>query len=135
MMDIINSLVGLPWKKGGRDLNGFDCWGFFKWFYATQLDIHIADDYDYLPGDTKKIVMAFAQATESGGDWVKIAEPVEYCAVALSMNRKIHHVGVWLDGGCLHAVEGLGVVYNSLKQLKRNGYTKVEYYTCQQDPL
>ena len=31
---IINSLIGLPWKKGGRTLQeGFDCWGFFKYFY------------------------------------------------------------------------------------------------------
>jgi len=129
---IINNVVGLPWKKGGRTPNeGFDCWGFFKWFYTNILNVDIQDEYSYQPGETKNIVRAFSSATGEGGKWVKVDEPTNYCAVALSMNKYIHHVGIWLEDGCLHATEGLGIVYNDMRQLKRNGYSKVEFYICQ----
>lgn len=130
----INSIVGLPWKEGGRTPEeGFDCWGFFRWFYTDKLNIDIEEDYHFKPGDTKNIVRAFLGATNKTGGWLNIEEPLQYCAVALSMNKKIHHVGVWVNGGCLHATENLGVVYNTSKQLKRNGYNKVEYYICKTD--
>lgn len=129
---LVNNLVGIPWKKGGRDpINGFDCWGFFKWFYAEFAGIYLGYDYPLQPGDTKQIVIAFKESIGEGGEWSKISQPIDYCAVALSMNRHIHHVGVWFNGGCLHATEGVGVVYNTLKQLKRNGYSKMEFYICQ----
>ena len=128
---LINRVVGLPWKKGGRDpIEGFDCWGFFKWFYAEIVGIKLNYDIDLKPGDTKPIIKAFKIATESG-EWFKIDVPKQFCAVALSMNSRIHHVGVWVDEGCLHATEGLGVVYNSMRHLKRNGYSKVEFYEWQ----
>jgi hypothetical protein len=128
---LVNRLVGIPWKKGGRDpVQGFDCWGFFKWFYREFVGLVLSYDYPFQPGDTKNIVTAFKEATCEHGGWKKLDEPEQHCAVALSMNRRIHHVGVWFNGGCLHATEGVGVVYNDLKQLKRNGYSKVEFYTC-----
>jgi cell wall-associated NlpC family hydrolase len=127
----INELIGLPWKRGGRDpQEGFDCWGFLKWYYREKLGLVITYDYAHLPGQTRKIVTAFDLATSETGDWEQIKNPTDNCAVALSMNNRIHHVGVWVSGGCLHATEGVGVVYNTIKQLKRNGYAKVEFYKC-----
>jgi hypothetical protein len=129
--NLVNRLVGLPWLKGGRDpVNGFDCWGFFKWFYEHHLGVTLSYDYPFQPGDTRNIVLAFKEATSEKGGWVKLDKPDDYCAVALSKNKKIHHVGVWFNNGCLHATTGLGVVHNTLQQLKRNGYTKVEFYIC-----
>ena len=76
---------------------------------------------------TKEIVDSFIEATSSL-DWVKIDKPEEGCAVALSKRKHIHHIGVWVSGGCLHSVEGLGVVFNTINDLKRNGYTRIEFY-------
>ncbi len=127
---IINSLIGLPWKKGGRTLQeGFDCWGFFKYFYNEFLNININYDYPYKPGETKKIVSAFNEAT-STNNWLKLKKPEPYCAMTLSMNKKMHHVGIYYAEGCLHCAENVGVVYNSFNDLKRNGYNTWSFYKC-----
>lgn len=130
--ELINTMIGIPWKKGGRNPSkGLDCWGFLKYFYTQILDINIDYDYPYQPGDTKNIVKSFTKATSKEGGWTKLDKPKNFCAVALSQNKRIHHVGIWFNGGCLHATEGLGVVYNNISDLKRNGYNRVEFYTCQ----
>lgn len=127
--NLINQMVGIPWKVGGKNpKEGFDCWGFFKWFYSEFADIQIAEDGEQIkPSETKKMIKAFSKAKGSG-QWKNILAPVDFCAVALSKNKKIHHVGVWFNGGCLHAVEGIGVVYNTVMHLNRNGFNKVEFY-------
>ena len=64
MIPEINSLIGIPWKKGGRTpQEGFDCWGLLKYFYLEYLGIKIKYDYAITPGETGKIVKAIATAT------------------------------------------------------------------------
>ena len=130
--DVINRYIGIPWKRGGRSVEeGFDCWGFFKHFYQHEMGLCINEDYFLLPSEqTKEIVKAFTNATSEDGGWVLIDEPIDGCAVALGKKTHIHHVGIWVSGGCIHAVEGLGIVFNDRNALKRNGYGRVEFYTC-----
>lgn len=129
--ELINKLVGIPWKDGGRTLQeGFDCWGFFKWFYSTELGIAFDFDFLYSAKNIHKTTRKINTVLRDVKGWLRLAVPVQYCGVAMSKNKKIHHVGIWIDGGCLHCVEGQGVVFNTLAQLKRNGYHKIEYYTC-----
>ena len=129
MKDInINKYIGMPWLDGGRDVDGFDCWGLFAYVYEHEFNIKFKEQYHFLPGvDTKDIVKSFKKAI-SQGNWVKLDTPEYGCAVAMSMNKNIHHVGIWMGGGCMHAVRGVGVVYNNLMHLKNNGYNKVEFY-------
>ena len=125
-----NKYIGTPWLKGGRDLNGFDCWGFFVYFYKHELNIIFPFNFDYLPGDTKNITESFKEQI-STGQWMKLNAPENNCAVALSQGKLIHHVGVWYNGGIAHATKGVGVVWNTPLQLKLSGYNRVEYYKWQ----
>jgi cell wall-associated NlpC family hydrolase len=128
---IINSYVGTHWKKGGRTKEeGLDCWGFFIVFYKDVLGIAIKDDYiDIQPGQTRKITKAFAKGLQSHETkWEKIDFAIDYCGVALSQNKKTHHVGVYVKGGVLHATERHGVVYHSMQRLKMLGYTTINFY-------
>lgn len=124
----INEYIGMPWKKGGKTPGeGFDCWGFFAYFYKKEMGVTFKKQYPYLPGETRKITKAFKEAIETE-NWVQLDKPENGCAVALSQNNKIHHVGVWYSGGCIHAVKDFGVVFHTLFHLKQNGYNKIEYY-------
>lgn len=125
---MVNDYVGIKWLPGGRDHNeGLDCWGFLVHFFHEEMKIELKEQYPWLPGETKKIMGAMGDAIESNM-WVRIEEPEECAAVALSMGGAIHHVGVWHQGGCLHATKNVGVVYHDMSGLKRNGYQRVEFY-------
>ena len=127
----INSLIGIPWKMGGRSPEeGFDCWGLLKYCYLELLGITIKYDYDIIEGGTPNIIRAISSATDGSSDWVLIEKPINGCAVALSRNKKTHHVGFWYNDHCIHATEKLGVVGNTMNGLKRNQYNKVEFYRC-----
>jgi len=128
--EIINKLVGTPFVFGGMDpVTGLDCWGLFKHYYSEYLGIDVTYDYGIPDGVTNRIVRAFAYATGHSGDWEALDEPEDSAAVALSIGNKVHHVGVWLSGGCLHAAKS-GVVFNTLEQLRRNGFNTIEFYRC-----
>ncbi len=127
----INTYIGIPYKDKGLDVTGFDCWGLFAHIYREYFDIVFDEQYPFTPGkDQKKIVNAFDSAIE-GKRWKRLTAPKEGCAVALSKNNIIHHIGIWTRGGCLHCVKGIGVVYHTKNHLSRNGYGRVEFYEWQ----
>jgi len=129
--EIIRLMVGKPWDDKGDNIEkGFNCYSFFKYVYHVFLGIHISDQGDNIKaGETIKIVKAF-NTVIGRNEWVKVDTPKPFDAVALSMNRKIHHVGIWLNDTCVHAVKGQGVCTMTLNGLKRNGYSKVDFYRC-----
>ena len=51
-----------------------------------------------------------------------LKEPKELCIVGLTKLRNYHHVGVYINGGVLHAETKDGVVFSTLHDLKKNGY-------------
>ena len=97
--------------------------------FYSGLGLDIAYDYDIQPGETARIVRAMVEGVKLDM-WEKVGTPSNHCAVALSRNKRIHHVGIWISGGVLHAADGVGVVYNSIRQLERSGFHKVEFYKC-----
>lgn len=122
--------IGIPYKKGGRNpQEGFDCWGLVAYIYEKELGIKFKQQYNIVSGETLKITKAFKTAIDSN-TWMKIVIPEQFCGVALSQNKKIHHVGIWVENGCLHAIKGVGVVYNSRISLELQGYNKLEFYKC-----
>ena len=135
---VINSYIGTPWLKCGETAKGVDCWGFLRLFFRQECGLALPGDYhahlnpegvSFNMGDKKRILDSFNTAAKSV-TWTRIESPIDYSVVAMSSGRNIHHVGVWLGNGCIHAVQGVGVVYNTLNQLKRNSYNHLEFYTC-----
>ena len=126
----INKNIGLPYKLNGKDTSGFDCWGFFVYFNEQENGLVFSEQYHLNPEtDLKKILAAFSIHKDEG-IWEKIDTPKEGCAVALGRINHIHHIGVYIKGGIMHCIKGLGVVYETESTLKRSGYNRVEYYTC-----
>lgn len=122
-------LIGIPYKNGGNDLNGFDCWGLFRYiennFYGKDLSvININND------DIIKVAKEFKN-NENRQDWKKVEKPKDGDAVLLCHARYPSHVGVWLDidsGGVIHSVKGMGVIFSNLTSLKLSGWGRIEYY-------
>lgn len=127
LSNLINTYIGIPWKWRGRNPNeGLDCWGLVRNLYKELLNIEL-DDYVYTDNQKETTLTNIKKAKESKY-WEEIDEPLDFCVVTMSTNKKMHHVGLYLSGGVLHAIENVGVVYNDFKQLRRNGYSKMEFY-------
>lgn len=62
--------------------------------------------------------------------WVVTEEPRNGDAVWMTQCGEPHHIGVWVNGGVLHAVEGYGVIYDTMTQLGLQGWIieRIETY-------
>ena len=130
MNNILERYIGAPWADNGTDDNGFDCWGLLVHVYRTFYDINIPETYTYNLENKIRTTKLIEEVTQTPS-WQEIATPVEGCAVGLSQNKHIHHVGVWIDDACLHANRRFGVVYQNLRQLNMSGYSLIKFYQYQ----
>lgn len=112
----INDLIGIPYKDRGEDLNGFDCAGLVR--YITGIEAHLIPSVKI--GHTKEVMESIEKHRRH---FKVLKEPKEMCIVALSRYKHAHHVGVWINGGVIHAELKHGVIFSTLENLKINGYT------------
>lgn len=126
----INQYIGIPYKRGGTELDGLDCWGLLLHVLKHDFKIDINVDY-YVDGDLPSVARAYETASKDT-NWKRINSPIDGCVVALSKGKKIHHAGIWWHGGCLHAVNGMGVIHSTIKSLRLNNYKRMEFYEWQQ---
>ena len=70
--------------------------------------------------------------TETSHDWTQVEMPSHGSAVAMGHGSRLHHVGLYLDldrGKVLHCRQVSGVVFQTTKELHRDGYSRIEFYT------
>lgn len=120
MVGRIEIAIGVPWVALGRDLTGFDCWGFVR--YALALND--APDAPFFnreerPNSIRELTKAFVR--------VKDKEP--YSIALLGTKGKFHHVGVYLPTGFLyHCMEKIGVCGHRFRSLGILGFDSFEFY-------
>ena len=112
----INSLIGIPYKDRGDTIQGFDCAGLVR--YVTGIEANLIPSIEI--GHTKEVMKAIIKHKRH---FNILEEPKEGCIVSLSRLKYPHHVGVYLQGGVLHATPYNGVVFSSFLNLKENGFT------------
>lgn len=118
--------VGLPFKDGGRDRNGVDCWGLVRLVYAERLSINLPDFPEIRANDWRKVARAIADAVDTD-EWLPVINGAEkdYDVVvmrghsdgarALSIRS---HVGIVAPGACLlHVEDGTDVVVPKLNSV------------------
>ena len=124
--DEINQYIGIPYKKAGNDINGFDCWGFVRYiqkeYYNLELPIISVDSSNMLS------VMRNFKSNDEIANWEEQQTPSEGCAVLLTQSANPSHVGVWTNNGLLHAVKGMGVIFSSKRNLQATGWSNLKYY-------
>jgi hypothetical protein len=86
------------------------------------------------PSISPRKAEAFARAIHGASfkdQWQRVGKPFEFAVVGMSRRQTFHHVGVWTeaDGGLVvHVQEGTCTVADSLPDLKRLGWNRIEFF-------
>lgn len=119
--------LGKPWANGAAGPDAYDCWGLVRRVYAERYGLELpAVDVDaHAP-----LAVRHAFAAGRAG-WQAVDDRQEGDVVLMGQARHPHHVGLWLAGGVLHAVEGAGVVHQDLRSLAAHGWRLLGSYRRQ----
>jgi len=130
-------LVGTPYVRGGvTPETGFDCYtlmSYVRWHWFER-----ETPWAGIPARKLSSAQACALgirralgAHETLTPWQRLDEPREGCAVALGRAKlaRLHHCGVWIEGGVLHAYELLGVAWTPRARIGEL-FARVEFYEC-----
>lgn len=121
--------IGKPWVVASDGPDSYDCWGLVV---AVQRRLY-GHDLSIIPvaeNDMKTLIRTMRDHPERQ-NWHSVTVPHEGDVALLRQSRHPIHVGVWLDvdgGGILHAVQGAGVVFQSLNNLAMTGWKIENYY-------
>ena len=129
MMHWLAKYIGLPHAPGGRGPFAFDCWGILCLVYANEYGIVLPD----LPGITSQPVRALVGAfqREMMQDWAPSSRPFDGCAVAMSQQNAIHHVGIYAEadrGKVVHCWESQCVIADDFTAIRLKGFRTVKFY-------
>lgn len=128
-IEIINKYVGAPYKRDGQSIqDGFDCWTLVMVIMREEYGISVPDlDSHKTQGGLLNVTKSLEKNVKLD-KWERLEHPEEGCAVALSQGTKVHHCGIWLNGGVLHAMDNSHVVFDSRLALLRHGYNFLGFY-------
>ena len=118
--------IGIKWVNGGRDIKtGVDCWGLlchiYKIHYGISLPLFIGVDA------TDNLTVS-RMIDDKKSQWLEIKSPVEGCAVAMSKNKALHHVGIFVCGMVLHSLDENGVCAQNLQSLQASGWSTIRFF-------
>jgi len=130
-------LVGTPYRRGGSSIaEGFDCLTLLRHVRAEYFGRGTPVIGE--PGDNLTSAQAAALAiyrTLGGRErlpqlWAP-CDPQPGAAVALGQFKvaRLHHCGVVIEAGVLHALESCGVVWTPLNRLA-DLYKRAEFFEC-----
>ena len=108
----IRNYLGIPYKTGGEDFDGVDCYTICRLFSKNELGVELPD-HSQLYSDAS-ITSDAQQAFETWEDtlassWIEVTEPQVGDVVIFNFHGAPTHCGLYLgDNNCLHASEGTG---------------------------
>lgn len=95
--------VGLPFRRGGRDRQGIDCWGLVRLVYREVLGIDLPT-YDGLAGPVELEELREIVKTGASGAWRAVSQPCELDILLFRPWPSAPHVGLFCGAGrMLHA--------------------------------
>lgn len=130
-MRALNKYIGIPYKFGGRDFDGIDCYGLVKLFYKEEHGIDLPDwATDVL--DLKVRHGEFVDAITSG-DFTEREVPEDGDFVVCFRTKAAYHMGLYYGRGVLHCVDGKGSVYEPLSRFEKRYVNLVfgDWHPCQ----
>jgi cell wall-associated NlpC family hydrolase len=131
------SLVGSPYRReGDTPRGGFDCFTLVR--FVRKEYFGLETPAGHIPAEHLTSTQAAALAIfrtlggkeRIGSPWVE-CEPHDGCVVALGLWNisRLHHCGVVLSRGVLHALERAGVVWTPMQRIDEL-YRRAEFFEC-----
>lgn len=96
--------VGIPWRFGGRDFDGLDCWGLIWLFYRTELGLEIPSYDDAYQRESGARDIGALIGTQLPG-WRKVEDPALGDVALINRAGASCHVGIIAPGRRLLHVE------------------------------
>ena len=108
-----NQYIGIPYKAGGRDRSGLDCWGLARLIYEEQYKINLPSfSAEYTEDDTERMEELIDQYREG---WSQLEAPEPGSLVLLRVLGSESHIGIVLeDNNFIHIREGSDSCVESL---------------------
>lgn len=104
--DLVARLRVVPFKFGGSDWDGADCWGVCVLWFRKRFGIELKDRSDIAPGPS-----GVDAGVENATDWIEVQHPQNDDLVVMRHGRLRHgHVGVFWNGAVIHADQSHGCV-------------------------
>lgn len=123
--DWLNDYVGLPYELGARGPEKYDCYGLLKKVYAERYNVEVPDWSDEVLSLRLRSKTINAVLQESG-TWKEVDAPTDGDVVVCYRAKAAHHLGLYYNGGVLHALEGIGVVYEPMPRF-RERFTRIVF--------
>lgn len=113
----VNELIGIPFKWGGSDIEGCDCWGLARLYYRGMLGIELPDHDEVLRSDEGAVAKAFVDEKQH---WKQTTDEVR-CGdlILIRLDGVARHVGVCVGPGLM-----LHTDYGFASQVERYGSLK-----------
>jgi cell wall-associated NlpC family hydrolase len=109
------NLIGKPWVSGAQGPDEFDCWGLVRYCLATHFDTQVPEFVTDVASAARTLNWRRHNGAAQEGD-----------VVVMRDSTNDHHVGLIVqDAKVLHAVEGVGVICDPLRQFVRPLYHDV----------
>jgi cell wall-associated NlpC family hydrolase len=113
MSDLYSKLLGVPYKKNGRDYDGLDCYGLIQLYYREKLGIYLPE---YVTPENDNMVSQIVM--EGKQLWEELEKPAPDCAVLFRVKAYYYHMGIILDDrSFLHIVQHKNVCKEKLDHL------------------
>lgn len=128
---LINAIMGMPYDLGGRMDGAVDCYGCARLIQSRVFGREMPEFS--MPADAGRIAIASAIAVHpERARWAEVDLPSDGALVTMARNDCGYHIGTWLDddGGIIvHAMEGVGVVADTIQSLKAVGWRRFRFHT------
>jgi cell wall-associated NlpC family hydrolase len=107
--------VGLPFKDGGRDRAGVDCWGLVALAYREILGIELPL-YGEISANDLRRVSREVDAGKDGWTRVDVPQAMDVAVMRLPSSARPGHVGLYDGAGhILHAEKASGVALEDIR--------------------
>lgn len=91
---MIDTMIGLPFKAGGRGPVYYDCYGLVRLFYEKCYEITLPTHTGYSETLTER---SSAMIAANLCEWVEVADPQYGDVILFNIDGRPNHIGIYLD--------------------------------------